>query len=288
VTGEDYWVEVSQGGRRLGAGFLLTRCHALTALHCLRDADPSLDELDIRFAGGATVPGRIYRRAPEADLALIDIEIPKSVDCPALLQHDRAAANEMWLNPYRPSLSHVFLTGNVTKVPAMFECVGGDVIEAIQLVCSEAVGDYAGYSGSPIQRSYPPERRRLLGILLEQYPEQGGGYGERQRASTVLFAATMDEVFRRFSNFGADHLLMNVVPRPDNAVTGPLHSYQDDVAARSADDYVARATSLIKALDEMEESKTLEGIDVNVLKLDVLNKLISNVMDSPGAACSAT
>ena len=203
------------GGNLLGAaaggGFLLTRCHALTALHCLREADPRLDELDIRFAGGVTVPGRIYRRAPEADLALIDIEIPKSVDCPAMLQHDRAAANEMWLNPYRPSLSHAFLSGTVTKVPAMFECVGGDVIEAIQLGCSQPVGDYAGYSGSPVQRSDPPERRMLLGILLEQYPEQGDGYGERQRASTVLFAATMDEVFRRFECFGADHLIMDVV-----------------------------------------------------------------------------
>ena len=68
MSGKDYWVEVSQGGRRLGAGFLLTRCHALTALHCLRAADPNLDELDITFVGGETVPGRIYRRSPEADL----------------------------------------------------------------------------------------------------------------------------------------------------------------------------------------------------------------------------
>ena len=262
MTGEDYWVEVSQGGRRLGAGFLLTSCHVVTALHCLRGADPRLDELDIGFADGATVPGRIYRRAPEADLALIDVEIPDSVDCPAVLQPDRAAANEMWLNPYRPSLSHAFLSGNVTKVPVMFECVGGEVIETIQLICSEAVGDYAGYSGSPVERSDPPERRRLLGILLEQYPEQGGGYGERQRASTVLFAATMDEVFHRFPCFGADHLIMGVVPGPDMAVTEPPRNYQHDSAVKLADDQAASATSLIRALDEMQKSKSLEGIDV--------------------------
>ena len=32
----------------------------------------------------------------------------------------------------------------------------------------------------------------------------------------------------------------------------------------------------------MNKSKVLEGIDVTVLKLDVLNKLISNVMEDPG------
>ena len=46
------------------------------------------------------------------------------------------------------------------------------MIEAIQLDCSQPIGDYAGYSGSPIERSEPPDRRMLLGILLEQYPEQ--------------------------------------------------------------------------------------------------------------------
>jgi hypothetical protein len=288
VATEEYWVEVSQEGRWLGAGFLLTRCHALTALHCLRDADPTLDELDIKFAEGSTVPGRVYRRAPEADLALIDIEMPKSVECPVLLQHDHASVNESWLNPYRPTLSHAFLSGNVTKGPAMFECVGGGMIEAIQLLCSQSVGDYAGYSGSPIERSDPHHRRRtLLGILLEQYPEQGGNYGEHQRASAVLFAATISEVFRRFDCFGADHMIMEVAPRPDTALAGPLPSHDRDHGARSANEQVTRATSLIRALDEMERSKALEGIDVNVLKLDVLNKLISNIMGS-GAECSET
>lgn len=287
MTDEDYWVEISQRGRRLGAGFLVTRWWVLTALHCLRDADPGLDELDIRFAGGATVPGCMYRRAPEADLALIDIKVPKSVDRPVVLQHDRAAANEMWLNPYRPSLSHAFLTGSITKVPTMLECVGGDVIEAMQLACSQPVGDYAGYSGSPIQRSDPPERRRLLGILLEQYPEQAGSYGE-QRASTVLFAATMDEVFRRFENFGADQLFMGVVTDPDKQIAAPLPSYQGDIAARFARDQVARADPLISAIDGWGKSGVLEASDVTALKLDVIYKLISNVMDSPGAGCSAT
>lgn len=282
VPDEDYWVEVSQGGRRLGAGFLLTRCHALTALHCLRAADPELGGLDVTFAGGETVPGRIYRRSPEADLALIDIEIPESVDFPSLLLPDRAADNETWHNPYRPSLSHAFLSGNITKVSTRYKCAGGDVIEAIQLGCAQPVGDYAGYSGSPIERSEPPERRRLLGILLEQYPEQFGNYWESQRASTVLFAATMDEVFRRFKNFGADHLIMGVVPSSNETVTEFLPSYQGGSAARVADDQFVRAESLFRFFDEMKESKNLEGIDVTVLKMDVLNKLISNVMNDPG------
>jgi len=156
MPGEDYWVELSQRGRRLGAGFLLTRCHVLTALHCLRGAAPDLDALDVTLAGGETVTGRVYRRSLEADLALIDIELPDSVDCPPLLQPDRAAANEIWYNPYRPSFSHVFLNGNVAIAPARYQCQGGDVIEAMQLGCLQPVGDYTGYSGSPIERSEPP------------------------------------------------------------------------------------------------------------------------------------
>jgi len=98
----------------------------------------------------------------------------------------------------------------------------------------------------------------------------------------VLFAATMAEVFRRFKNFGADHMLMDVVPRSDKPVSISSPSDRRDPAAGSADCRITHATSLIRALDEMNKSKVLEGIDVTVLKLDVLNKLISNVMEDPG------
>ncbi|HXL95659.1 MAG TPA: hypothetical protein VN969_42610 [Streptosporangiaceae bacterium] len=288
MNGEEYWVEISQGAKRLGAGFLVTRWYALTALHCIRDAEPGLDGLDIRFAGGATVPGRVLRRVPEADLALIHVEIPKSVDRPAVPQHDRAAANEMWLNPYRPSRSHAFLTGSVTKMPVMLECVGGDMIETMQLACSQPVGDYSGYSGSPIERSEPPERRRLLGILLEQYPDQASSYGERGRASNVLFAATMAEVLDRFDNFGADQLLAEVVPRPGTVAAAPLPGYRGDIGAGFASDQAGRADFLLRALDEWRESGLLEGIEVNPLKVDLWQTLKSNVMNGPGAGCSAT
>ena len=92
----------------------------------------------------------------------------------------------------------------------------------------------------------------------------------------------MDEVFRRFKNFGADHLIMGVVPSSNETVTEFLPSYQGGSAARVADDQFVRAESLFRFFDEMKESKNLEGIDVTVLKMDVLNKLISNVMNDPG------
>ena len=75
---------------------------------------------------------------------------------------------------------------------------------------------------------------------------------------------------------------MDVAPRPNKALTEFYPSRQGGSQAGPADDRIARATSLIKALDELEKSKTLDGIDVNVLKLDVINKLISNVMDDFG------
>ena len=73
MASDDYWVEICQHGARLGAGFLLTRCYAITAFHCLTNMEPGDDSVDVTFATGETLPGRVYRRSPEADLALIDI-----------------------------------------------------------------------------------------------------------------------------------------------------------------------------------------------------------------------
>ena len=57
---------------------------------------PGDDEVDISFAGGETLPGRIYRRSPEADLALIDV--PKTGNGAMLPLPDHANTGEAWRN----------------------------------------------------------------------------------------------------------------------------------------------------------------------------------------------
>jgi hypothetical protein len=68
-----YWANISWNGRRLGAGFRLTGSYVLTAHHCLDDAGPQAEDVDVEFEDREPLPGRVHRRAPMADLALIDV-----------------------------------------------------------------------------------------------------------------------------------------------------------------------------------------------------------------------
>jgi hypothetical protein len=270
----------------------MTSCYALTAFHCLHGIDPGNDEVEISFAVGATLPGRVHRRSPEADLALIDI--PKSDNSAAVPEVDRADVGATWRNPYRPSTRHVFLSGNVAAVPVTYRCEGGDVIEAMQLGCSQPLGDYAGYSGSPIERTGPDESQALLGVLLEQYPEQCADYRVPERASTVLLAATIAEVFRRFDCFHVSHLLKLLDLPSNEASTGsltdgmptreessgagkaseaPAHTADGSVKSR-----IVRADAILEALHEWQRRGLLDEQNVTALKLNVARNLIGDGM----------
>lgn len=275
---KEYWVELSQAGVRLGAGFLLTRCHVLTALHCLQRVTPGNDEVDISFASGETLPGRIYRRSPEADLALIDV--PKPGSGPMLPLPDHANTGEAWRSPYRPSSSHAFLSGDVAGAPVAYQCEGGDIIEALQLGCSQPLGDYAGYSGSPIERNATGDTRALLGVLLEQYPEQHSSDQADKRASTVLFAATIMEVFRRFDCFDVSHLLKVLTSpssdQPEGSKGENRAKQRQDVAVESQ---IGTASAILEALHEWQKRGLLDEAHVIQLKLRVAKDLIKGGME---------
>ena len=151
MTGSDYWIEISQHGARLGAGFLLTRRYALTAFHCLRELPSDDEQLELSFAGGEVGPGRVHERSPEADLALIDILKPH--ESPVVLPNaDRASRGDSWSAPYRPGPSDPYLSGDVLSGGMPYVCEAGNSIEALQLDCSQHLGDYSGYSGGPVER----------------------------------------------------------------------------------------------------------------------------------------
>jgi hypothetical protein len=200
-----YWVDISQRGTRLGAGFLLTRHFVVTADHCLRGAVAD-DPLDLSFADSELVPGRIHQQSPESDLALI--AVLKSRSGPIVPKGDRSGPGEEWRVPYRPSIADPYLSGSVLDAPVAYQCEGGDTVEALQLGCSAHLGDYSGYSGGPVERSGSVGDAALLGILVEQYPDRR----DPQRNSDVLFATTVAEALRRFDCFDVGHLL-KVLPQ---------------------------------------------------------------------------
>jgi Trypsin-like peptidase domain len=286
MASDGYWVEISQHGMRLGAGFLLTSRFVVTALHCLRGATVGDDVVNLSFPAGQNIPGRVHERSETADLALIDVTEPG----PAVVPHaDRCEAGAVWRAPYRPSITDPYLSGGVLHSSVSYQCEGGDAIEALQLGCVEHLGDYSGYSGGPVERSAGDENRAVLGILMEQYPDRQ----DPQRASDVLFAATVAEALRRFSCFDVGHLLKVLCPTPAQAPRGaaattrhepgtpvPIAkpSHQGRPPSVPAKSLVATGRLLLGALRDWGACGLLDEAHVSVLQLRVAKSVIDGAL----------
>jgi hypothetical protein len=225
---ESYWVHISRGGNWLGAGFLLLRSYVVTADHCLGNIEPGTEDVKVEFENGEVFPGRIYRRCPEADLALIDV--PEFGEGPVFPLGCLPQAGEKWSSPYQPSRDHAVLTGMIDAVLSAHECVGGDLVEAMRLGCKQELPDYAPYSGSPVESDSPDEGRRLYGILTEQRPKQFPAGYAREPVPPVLFATTLREILRRFDCFYTSHLL-EVLPSSSGGRT-PASGEEKDTPAQ--------------------------------------------------------
>jgi hypothetical protein len=261
VAGTDYWVNISQHGTQLGVGFLLTPRYALTAFHCLRDVTPDDERVELEFADGDVIHGRIHERSPGADLALIDILKPRgSTIMPPTA--DRATRGDKWSAPHRPSKADPCLSGHVLSDPVTYRCEAGNDIEALQLGCSEHLGDYSGYSGGPVERCSPGKHSALLGVLLEQYLDRQAV----ERASNVLFAATIAEVWRCFDSFNVTHL-MGVLSAGGSA---------SEASGRVLESFLADADSLLCWIRELGRCGVLDPMAVPVLNMRVVQKVIDS------------
>ena len=249
---------------------MLTGCHVLTAHHCLGGIAPEAEDVEVELESGEVLPGRVYRRCPAADLALIDV--PKSGAGPIIPRGDHATAGKPWRNPYRPSPGHAFLSGTIHAVPVPYQCEGGDSIEAMQLGCVQDLRDYAGYSGSPIEGSASGGESRIIGILIEQYPEHYTDDGRSTAASMVLFAATLSEVFQRFDCFHVNHLISLLPSSSSRVAPAPRGDGDVPPAAEHAQWQIAAADAKIKALEEWQRQGLLDGQIVTALKLQVIER----------------
>lgn len=271
-TGErgtaEYWVELVQRGRRLGAGFLLTRTLVLTAGHCLKGIAHDDDQVVVHCAGGQVAEGRLYDRAAEADLALILLTAPLERSVPLAFTAGRSRPGQKWRGPYRPALSDPYLSGDVTHGSVQYECVSGSKIEALQLATTQRLGDYSGYSGGPVETDAEPSS--VLGVLLEQYPDrQTAG-----RSSDVLFAATLAEVMSRFDYVGAGHLL--------DAMHAPRSRPQDAPGSQRVANAVNSANTLLTALHEWGRQGILDIAEVEALKVRVARSAVEAGIEAIG------
>jgi Trypsin-like peptidase domain len=281
VTIGDYCVEITQDNKALGAGFLLTKSFVLTALHCLDGLAPNNDEVNISIAGRESVPGRVYRRSPEADLALIDIPRLDSIQS-KIPDADRAVRGENWRSPYRPSTKHAQISGKIDAFPVKYHCEGGGEIEALQLECEQPLGDYSGYSGGPVERNCQDDNHLVLGLLIEQYPDQYPDHQIPTRASNVLFAAAISEVFRRFDCFDVSNL-RKVRPPSDETPSSvqPEERIDDTLLSprTSVDSRISVADAKLRAIRKWEEDGLLDGLDaaaLAALKLRVVQSIVAS------------
>lgn len=289
MDGSEYWVEISQHGRRLGAGFLLAKRFVLTALHCLNGCTDDTDKVDLSFATGDKVPGFVCERARGADLALIALS--ESGTCPVSVPFpDRCAAGDSWRAPYRPSIADPYLSGAVQHGSVRYQCEGGEPIEALQLGCEEPVGDYSGYSGGPVERNQEAVGRTVLGVLIEQYPD-------RQipgRASGVLFAATIAEALARFDYFDVWHLYGALCPqhdehrpqppsgevRPARRVPFVARAGDHLVDVTPADRWKAAGDRMFAVLKEWAESGLLDQAQIAMLNYQIAEAFIGKVLEA--------
>ncbi|MER5257977.1 MULTISPECIES: hypothetical protein [unclassified Streptomyces] len=197
MTGAHYWVRISEDGRSLGAGLLLTRVYVLTAMHCLRAVRVQYGRLDLELADGRTLTGRLCDSVKAQDLALIHIEDAHQYDLPLAAPVDWPRPNTRWRGTYCPPDEQTQLSGHVSHAPITYRSVEGGEFTGMQLSVEQLLGDYSGYSGSPVDTE-----PAVIGILMEQ----AAGREDPSRGAEVLVGASVRHAMELFPHFSTESL----------------------------------------------------------------------------------
>ena len=194
-------------GKDEGSGFALaTRTSrssrvVLTAHHVLHGQDaPSVQFL---LPTGHAIQVQSVDLDDDIDVAVLHLED----GVPEALAAARPQEGTAWQVAARPRANDPKLTGVVSDTQRRFNKTHGSEVRVVQLLVDQTVGEYEGYSGSPVMlraaetaeggvSSSPP----VLGVLIEQLrwrvPPRPGQ--PRPPASNVLYAIPIQDVLARF------------------------------------------------------------------------------------------
>ncbi|WP_405910194.1 serine protease [Streptomyces sp. NBC_00828] len=221
--------------------------------------------MTVELEGGCIVDGQVRQRVEEADLALVEILNPSAVPLPPP-KADLARRGDHWRGLHRPSLDDPHLGGKVNADVVDYACEGGGRIEAIQLIAEQALGDYSGYSGGPVERVTPDQELAVLGILIEQYPDRRDG----SRSANILFAATIREVIGRFDYFQTGHLLRVLDAGSADQAISPTPFEGSDVGAT-----LAKGEAVLAALKEWSSKDLIDPTQLTSLQAHVAKSIVN-------------
>ncbi|GLY92850.1 serine protease [Actinoplanes sp. NBRC 103695] len=132
----------------------------LTAAHVVRDRDPS--SIVFVHPDGRGFPVERVESDEDIDVAVPHLRAELDGFVAARVR-DRLA----WQVDARPRDNDPRLTGEVIDSRRLFSKSGGRDVRVVQLRAHEAIGDYQGYSGSPVMLGLT-ESPPVLGVLIEQ------------------------------------------------------------------------------------------------------------------------
>jgi WD40 repeat protein len=172
----------------LGIAFPLTPRAAVTAAHVIRRHSDK--KLSFVPDGAPPVPVEGLRRHPTLDVVVLDL----AADVPSFPGWRQAAKNMRWESEARWLDNDPVLTGKIDSERRVLTRDDGTEAEMMQLLVEQEVGDYRGYSGSPVT----DEKDRVIGVLVEQVLERRRVRDGPKSATNVLYAAPIEDVVEHF------------------------------------------------------------------------------------------
>jgi hypothetical protein len=147
-------------------------------------------------------------RDPVLDTAVLHLARDAPDVTPVVPKLETVSSGMPWRVDAQPRSDAVALTGTVTAVRRDWRNQAGEPTQIMQLLVEQSLGDYRGYSGSPVLLVAPPA---AIGVLVEQKALRTAVLGE-VRAANVLLAAPIDRILARFDLTAVDVRLITTEP----------------------------------------------------------------------------
>lgn len=162
---------VSIDGAVCGIGFAIGPRLALTARHVVVDAldetgQPKPDcSVKLHGPDGITYDAELGTCSRRLDVAALRL----TADVSTWLEAGRPQDGIGWRVASRPNDDDPMLTGQITTAARPLVTDAGEEAILMQLDVQQSLGDYAGYSGSPVEHvTTDGEPQGIIGVLIEQ------------------------------------------------------------------------------------------------------------------------